>query len=148
MMIKDYTLHEAVLPFPGEEWQDNSMNVFRHPQTQASVIISRGKCVQGRDLDAELDAQWEQFRPLAEDLVIAPRQAIILPDAPELPARETCCTWQRSGTVFHQWQLALLLSDGVSLLVITQTIPGSVSRNDLLYRDRLKQDLKLSVRGG
>lgn len=108
----------------------------------------QGTCAHGRSLDDELDAQWEQFRPLAEDLDITSRENIVLPDAPELPARETCCTWQRSGTVFHQWQLALLLSDGVSLLVITQTIPGSVSRNDLLYRERLKQDLKLSVRGG
>ncbi|EMA5682103.1 DcrB-related protein [Salmonella enterica] len=145
--MKEYTLQEAVLPFPGEEWQDNSMNVFRHPQTQASVIISRGKCAQGRSFDEELDAQWALFRPLAEHLDIAPRQTVTLPDYPKVPARETCSTYRRSGREFHQWQLALLLPDGFSLLVITQTTLEEPSENDLLYRARLKRDLKLFVQG-
>lgn len=148
MMIKEYTLQEAVLPFPGEAWQDNSMNVFRHPETQASVIISRGKCTPGRSLDEELDAQWELFRPMAEELDIAPRQIVVLPEVPNVPARETCCTYRRSGMEFHQWQLALLLPDGLSLLVITQTTLKAASESDLLYRDRLKRDLKLSVQEG
>ncbi len=142
--MKTYHLPEASLLFPGEGWLDNSMNVFRHSVTQASVIVTRGKCAQNRSLDDELDAQWQQLLSMTEQFDMGPRKPVSLPGCPDVAARETCCSFTRAGVTYHQWQLALLLPDSQSLLVATQTTLNEPQEEDLRYRETLKQGIRLS----
>ncbi|MDU2941968.1 MAG: DcrB-related protein [Enterobacteriaceae bacterium] len=142
--MENYTLPEVILPFPGENWLDKSMNIFRHPDTQSSVVITRGRCAYERSLDEELDAQWRHLESMTEQFDLAPRENVVLPGCPQTPARIMRCSFIRSGMVYHQWQLALLLSDKTSTLIITQTTLNEPDEQDLYYREKLKQEIRLT----
>lgn len=142
--MQNYVINEGSFLWPGEAWLDNSMNIIRNTQTQASLIVSRGQLAAGRTPEEELDHQWALLLPMVSDLHSEPRQPIVLPLQPNVKAFETLSRFIRAENTHHQYQLAVGLPDNTALLIFTLSAMQPFTEEEKLYWQRFKETLKLN----
>lgn len=140
-----YSLNEGTFELPVSGWQDNTMNVFRDPVTQHSLVINRGRIQPGRtDLLGEMTAQIEPLRGVATGVTVGEFSPVRLDNAPGYEALETTLTFVRDKLSYYQFQLSVLQNDKENILVFTYTSLLPFTEADHCSWNKLKNSISLT----
>lgn len=139
-----YTINEAQFLIPSATWKDSSMNVFREPHSQCSLIVARSELSKGKTFKEELKIQCEQLKQVATNITISPFNIITLNETNYIEALETNISFLRSGSKFYQRQLAILLVNNNRILLFSYTSPQPFNDEDEQYWVKLKNSIVIT----
>lgn len=131
----NYHINEGqfTLPF---QYEDNSINIFKFPQRQASLVITRALLKKQQTADDYFDDQVAVLTQSMKNFIIDEREPATLGSEPPLAGFETHCEFEQNGLKMHQ--MLLIIPVEQRLLVFTYSQPRAFSAADLQHWQSFK----------
>ncbi|MBZ4138045.1 DUF1795 domain-containing protein [Escherichia fergusonii] len=117
----NYITHEGTLTLPGcDGFVDETVNILKLPQHQASLVISRARLSEGLLTDVYLSRQIAKLKKDTRHFLSSEPVPVMLGD---IPALELSCSFEKQNVKIYQQLLCTQQTPALLVLSFTRLAP-------------------------
>ncbi|MBA5806703.1 DUF1795 domain-containing protein [Morganella morganii] len=130
----NYICQEGSVILPSAQYEDNSINILKFPESKASLTLTRDRLAGGQTTEQYLAAQIAVLRKGMKIYTIT--QSVVFKTHSGTDGTEFYCEIEQSG--HRLWQYIAAYHLGEHIFVITYCLTRSFTDEDLLDWQNLK----------
>ncbi|NIF22465.1 MULTISPECIES: DcrB-related protein [Pantoea] len=126
----DYRFNEGSLSLFPAEWQDASTQILRDTKGGLTIVISRAPLASGDTAAQAFRQQWEMLRPQMQVTAQSEFSTVLVGPEGRLAATAVETAFSHNNQPLWQKQLALPVTDGKQMLVLTLSAAREFTAED------------------
>lgn len=117
----NYLTHEGTLTLPDcDSFVDETVNILKLPQHQASLVISRARLSNGQTPDNYLSRQMSMLKKDSRHFLSSEPAPAMFGD---IPALELSCSFEKQNVKIYQQLLCTQQTPGLMVMTFTRLAP-------------------------